>query len=192
MTTIPCTCGTIEAHITSRRMTADGIGVVCWSDGAITGRFGNAFPGVPVVRPRTAAAVGLARRAGNLFMGEVEIYDTSDLSALYRACRWAAERDGLPGTVRARFAQLQRPALTPTWTVESTDRDGRPTSRYWRLPRLLSPGTVVWDHVSVGASGGRYEIHRTVRGSHGETCVPTGIRFNTLDEVSSFILSEKS
>ncbi len=185
-----CSCGTSTPHVIARRMTADGIGVALHHDGAVTGRFGSGLEGVPVARPRTREARELALRVGWLFAGEVSLYDYSELGLLYAACRWAAAHDGLPGTVRSRMAKPAR--LTPVWTVVSADRDGRPTCRYWRLPRLISPGTVVWDHVSVGASGGRYEIHRIVRGSNDQTCNPSGIRFHTLDEVSSFILSEKS
>jgi hypothetical protein len=189
-TTATCSCGESRPHVVARRTTADGVSVEVWDNGAITGRFGFKLEGVPIARPRTQNAVDLARRAGQLFAGEVCIHDAADLGALYEACRWAAARDGLPGTVRARLAALQAPTLTPVWTVVSTDRDGRPTCRYWRLPRLLSPGTVVWDHVSVGASGGRYEIGRV---SPGDNVFSTGgIRFHTLSEVSAFILSERS
>lgn len=187
-TTTTCSCGESCIHPVARRRTSDGVSVALHSDGAVTGRFGFGLDGVPIVRPRTREARDLALRAGWLFVGEVEAHPYADIGQLYAACRWAAARDGLPGTVRARMAK--RPALKPAWTVVSADRDGRPTSRYWRLPRLLGAGTVVWDHVSVGASGGRYEIHRVVKGSNGETCVPTGIRFATIEEVSDFIRSE--
>jgi hypothetical protein len=183
-----CICGTTEPHVIARRMTADRIGVALWQDGAITGRFATGFPGVPIVRPRTSEARNLALRAGWLFMGEVEVHETDNLGDLYAACRWAAARDGLPGTVRARLAEIAKPGdLVPVWETVSVDRDGKVTSRYWRLPRMISAGTVVWDHVSVGASGGRYEIHHVVPGSKGETVVPTGIRFTTLAAVSGFI-----
>ena len=42
-----CTCGTTDTHEIARRQTADGIGVVLWSDGAITGRLGVALHGIP-------------------------------------------------------------------------------------------------------------------------------------------------
>ena len=157
---------------------------------AVTGRFGFKLEGVPVARPRTAEAeaVSVGLRAGWLFLGEVEIHPYADLGVLYQACRWAAARDGLPGTVRARLARPAR--LTPVWTVVSADRDGNPTCRYWRLPRMVSPGTVVWDHVSVGASGGRYEIGHVAPGD--DVFSTTGIRFATLAEATAHILSEPS
>lgn len=185
-----CTCGEPESHVIAKRRTADNIAVLLWSDGAVTGRFGD-LPDVTRVRPRTREATNAALRAGWLLMGEVEIHNLSEVPALYGACRWTAERDGLPGTVRARLTEMRRPSLTPVWTVEMTDRDGKPTSRYWRLPRLVSPGTVLWDHVSVGAAGGRYEIHRIIPGTHGETCMPSGILFSTIRDAISFILAER-
>lgn len=191
MSPTPCTCGSTEVHIVSRRTTADGKSVVLWNNGAVTGRFGHALAGVPTARPRKAESRALALKAGWLFMGEVGVHDVADLGDLYAACRKAATRDGLPGTVRALLAEKTEPGnLVPHWETVSTDRDGKVTSRYWRLPRMISAGTVVWDHVSAGASGGRYEIHRVVPGSKGGTIVPTGIRFSTLAAVSDFIRSE--
>jgi hypothetical protein len=99
-----CSCGETRAHVIARRRTADFRDVELWSDGSVTGRFGHALPGVPIARPRSASSLALALRAGWLFMGEVEIHDTDDLGDLYAACKWAAARDGLPGTVRARLA----------------------------------------------------------------------------------------
>jgi hypothetical protein len=183
-----CSCGHDRAHVISRRLTADGISVELWSDGPITGRFGFALPGVPVVRPRTVESLHVALRAGRLLTGEVCLYDVTDLGDLYDACRWVAMRDGLPGDVRARIAEMRRPRLTPVWTVLSADRDGRPTLRSWRLPRLLLPGVAVWDHVSVGASGGRYEIAHEIPGSRG-SYRSSGIRFRTIAETCSHLLS---
>jgi len=119
--TTTCSCGTTEQHVVARRLTSDGYGVALWCDGAVTGRFGNALPGVPIVRPRKLASVEQARRAGWLFVGDVGIHALSELGPLYAACRWAAERDGLPGSVRTRLGQLQQPSLTPVWQVLSAE-----------------------------------------------------------------------
>lgn len=188
---IACSCGETRAHVIARRRTADFLDVELWSDGPVTSRFGHALPGVPIARPRSASSLALALCAGWLFVGEVEIHDTDDLGDLYAACKWAAARDGLPGTVRARLAEMRTPRLTPVWTVLRTDRDGRPTERVWRLPRMRWPGTVVWDHVSVGARGRRYEIFYEVSGSDG-TYTSSGLRFRTLDEVSAHLREVQS
>ncbi len=181
-----CSCGETSPHIVARRLTFDGIGIAVLHDGAITGRFGTALEGVPVTRPRTRKATELARRTGALFAGEVEIHNYSDLGVLYQACRWAAARDGLPGSVRTRFYQLQNPTIAPVWTVTETDRDGNPTERVWRLPRLRWPGIVVFDHVNHGARG-RYEVTTLVPGT--DTCATTGVSFRTLAELSTYLLS---
>lgn len=177
-------------EVIARRKTYDGVGVELWSDGVVTGRLGYELPGVPLSRPRTVEAQDLALRAGWLFLGEVEIHGVDELGLLYQASKWAAERDGLPGTVRRRLRELTTPKVTPRWTVISADRDGRPTERYWQVPRLLVPSTAVWDYVSVGASLGRYEIYRAVPGTKQETYAPSGIKFSTLAEVSAFLLGE--
>ena len=66
-----------------------GIGVVVWSDGAITGRLGVALRGVPVARPRTPEARTAALRAAWMFADEACLYDADEIGALYAACRWA-------------------------------------------------------------------------------------------------------
>lgn len=191
-TPIPsCSCGEAHPHKIARRVTADGIAVEVWSDGAVVGRWGFKLPGVPIVRPRTPAALSIALTAAWLLAGEVEAHDLDEVGDLYGACRRAAKHGGRPGDVRAHLADARRPKITPVWTVVSTDRDGHPTERFWRLPRLRWPGMVVWDHVSVGASGGRYEIMHLARGTQ-ETCVPTGIRFATLAGLAEHLLTEKS
>lgn len=169
----------------ARRVTADGVHVLLWDDGAITGRLGYQIDGVTLVRPRSSEARARALRAGWLLLGECELYDAGELGALYEACRWSAERDGLPGTVRARLADQQRVVLRPVWTVISTDRDGRPTERVWRLPRLRWPGLAVWDFINHGR-GGRYAIMRSMVGAP-DTFEDTGLRFATLADLSAYL-----
>lgn len=174
-----------DVEIVARRTTVDSFPVVLWSDGAVTGVFGHALPGVPVTRPRTAESRDSALRAGWLFMGEVELYEKTELPALYAACRQVAKRGGDPGDVRALLARDARPTLRPMWAVTSADRDGRATERVWRLPRLMWPGLVVWDHVSHGRSG-RYEV--TTVDQKG-VCMTTGMFFPTLDTLSAYLWS---
>jgi hypothetical protein len=137
-----CTCGDTKRHSIASRRTSDGVAVVLWSDGSMTGNLG-ALPGLPAVRPRSSAE---ALRAGWLLLGEVELYERGELADLYAACRWTAQRDGLPGTVRARLHRA--PRLNPAWTLIETDRDGRPVERFWRLPRMRWPGLAVWNRVN--------------------------------------------
>ena len=179
-----CSCGNTQTHIAATRQTFDGIGVAMWSDGALTGCLGARLLDVPVARPKTNEARSLATRIGRLFLGEVCLYSANELGPLYKACRWAAERDGLPGTVRSRLKALNAPRFVPSWTVVETDRDGKVRERYWRLPRLLAAGTVIWDFAN---QSDRYQIMYSLPGSHGESLSPSGIKFKTLNEVSKFI-----
>jgi hypothetical protein len=101
--TIACSCGESSAHVIARRMTADRVAVEIWHDGAITGRLGRGIPGVPISRPRSAASLLLSKAAAALVVGEVELYDVSDLPRLVSCARKVAARNGLPGDLRAAF-----------------------------------------------------------------------------------------
>lgn len=180
-----CTCGNTKPHHVAQRLTADGIAVVLWCDGAVTGRLGYALPGVTVVRP-SAAKVEAARAAGRLLLGEVELYDLSEVPALYAACRWAAERGQGPGAVRARLETVSRPTVAPAWEVLRADRDGNPTERVWRLPRIRWPGLAVFDACS---STQRYQLMRIDRAER-DTCYPTGFKFSTLAALAAHLHSE--
>jgi hypothetical protein len=181
-----CTCGRADAHQIAQRTTADGVAVVLWSDGPVTGRMGYALPGVPVARPEGAAAVEAALAAGWLLMGEASLYDAEEMPALYAACRWSADRGRGPGGVRARLARVGRVRIAPVWEVIRTDREGKPTVRAWRLPRVRWPGLAVWDHVSVGAKGARYEVMACGRDG---VCFTTGLRFSTLAALAAHLES---
>jgi hypothetical protein len=127
------------------------------------------IPGSP--RARTPEQVDAALAAGWLVMGDAELYSAEELPGLVRAARWAVARGLGAPEMRRRFA---RPApLAPAWTVLATDRDGRPTLRCWRLPRLVWPGLAVW------AERGRYSIMSELPGRCG-TYAPTGFEARTL------------
>lgn len=173
-----CTCGDTAPHVIARRHTADGYVVCLWSDGAITGALGTRIRGVPMRRPRTPEAVALARAAGWLLLGEVVIYDLSELGPVYAAAERAARTDGLPGTLRRFLAEGRAPMLS--WSVLHADRNGRPVERVARLPGLRWPGLAVFDFCAgPGSAGGRYVLMERVRGA-ADTYAPTGLAFRTL------------
>lgn len=191
-----CSCGDARPHEIARRRTADDATVVLWSDGAVTGRLGYALPGVPIARPKTAEAIERSLRAGWMLADEVCLYEANEIAALYDACRWAAARGLGISAARARLADLSKARLTPAWEILRVDRDGRPTERVWRLPRLLWPGVVVWDYctgtsgrkngrASGGLNGCRYEIVYTDRDG---VAVGAGLQFRTLSEVSDHLV----
>jgi hypothetical protein len=159
----------------ARRSTADGKHVCLWSDGALTWALGYTIKGS--AQPRTSAARDQALRAGWLVLGDVCLYDASEVTALIKAARWAAARDGLPGTMRRRFKATTGPALRPDWHVVQTDRSGRPTVRVWRLSRLgpLS-GLALWDEPHRGF---RYHLLSRVSGSV-DTFTRTGYCFKSI------------
>lgn len=179
----PCTCGDAHPHEVAQRFTADGILVYLWSDGPVTAALGYRLLGVPLRRPRTPEGQRLALRAGWLFLGEVGIHDAADLGPVYEAAEHAARVDGLPGTLRRYLHREHRTVLS--WTVLHADRDGRPTERVARLPRLRWPHLVVWDHCGgPGSSGGRYHLMERLRGRRDQdTVIATGFKFHRLEDL---------
>jgi hypothetical protein len=91
-----------EPTIIARRSTSDGKHVCLWSDGLLTWAFGFRIRGA--ARPRTEQDRGQAFMAAWLVLGDVELYDADEIPTLVKAARWAAARDGLPETMRERFA----------------------------------------------------------------------------------------
>jgi hypothetical protein len=190
----PCSCGNAEPHTIARRQTADGKHVCLWDDGSLTWALGNRIRGS--AEPRTEEQRRIALAAGRLVLGEVVIWDSSEITTLVKAARWVAARGGLPGDVRARVRAESAPRFSPLWTTEATDRDGRATARVWRLPRLTHPGVAVWDEAH---PGGRYSIWTQARGvplsrsgAFGDTYAPTGVRFKTLKALFAYLAETSS
>jgi hypothetical protein len=191
-TTTACTCGNTKPHVIARRSTSDGKHVCLWDDGQLTWALGYSIKGG--MNPKTDEQRDRARTVGRLVLGEVELFTAAEVSELIAAARWAAARDGLPGTVRKRLADQRRKAALPKpmWRTMSTDRNGKPTERVWVLPRL-SPWRdhAVWDERN---SRGRYHLHilctRSVVGvrvSADPAYEPTGASFDTLDALLTWM-----
>ena len=177
------------AEIIARRTTFDSKVVTLWSDGDLTFALGRGIPGLRFPR----SALGL--RAGWLVMGEVELYDASEVAMLAKAALESAKRGELPGELRARLRSKIRKerqsgkaesgkvrglGLVPKWTVLEADRDGRPTLRVWKLPRLIYGGLAVWHE------RGTFEIMREAP-PHSGTYAPTGFKRKTLREVVALL-----
>lgn len=174
--------------IIGRAKTYDDKVVLLHSDGTLTWALGNAIKGSP--NARTAAGIEEARTAGWLVLGEVSIVEAADVPRLIEAARKVARKGGNPGDVRAELHKVA--PLKPHWTTLETDRDGKPTIRVWRLPRMSHPGIAVWDTLR-NASHGRYEVMMEVRAgglgqrSGGGTYATTGVRFHDLTKLSKYL-----
>lgn len=174
-----------DTKVIARRRTFDGKAVCLWSDGTLSWALGYQIKGA-WMRPRENRRV-VALAAGWLVIGDVEIFDAADVPKLAKAARWAVERDGLPGTMRARFAAGSKAAvrppagLKPAWTPTATDARGKVTERVWRLPGLGAwAGHAVWDYGSRGGSRGRYDLCSRVGGARSDTTYKTtGMRFTS-------------
>jgi hypothetical protein len=173
-------------HAVARRRTADDKTVCLWDDGSLTWALGMAIRGS--AHPRTPEQTARALRAGWLVLGEVEMFDADEVSSLIAAARWAADRDGLPGTLRARLVAQSAPmGSRPVWTVTATDADGNATAREWHLPRM-SP----WAGLVVSHERGRFEILRAVQRSglgvrSEKVLVPTGFVRSSLRETIALL-----
>lgn len=169
--TTTCSCGGSAPHVIAKRETSDGIAVQIWHDGAVTGRYGRALPGVTVVRPRTDEAVERERRAALLLADEVSLYDLAELPRLYACARRAIAKGGGRREMLAAFAPIDL-----NWETYQTDRDGKPTVRVARLDAL---------RLAVWHESGIYALHSIERRgfpgcSHMEDVLfPTGFRFTT-------------
>jgi len=98
MNTTTCSCGGDScgpnAHVMARRLTADGIMVQVWSDGAVTCGLGTYI--IRGVRSgRNAFALGAAVEAAWLVAGEVSLYDHAELRGLCVAARQAVGQPSL-------------------------------------------------------------------------------------------------
>lgn len=168
-------------EIIARRKTYDDKAIALWSDGSLTwGGIGRTIEGSP--NAKTPAAKDAALKAGWLVLGEVEVYDAEDVPRLIKVARKIAAKNGLPGDVRHEF--WKDAPLKPHWETYQTDRNGKPTIRTWRLPRVSHPGLVVWDRVT-GAK--RYEVMHTLSGRGSSTLATTGVRFDTLPELAKYL-----
>lgn len=168
-----------KTTIIARRQSADDKTVALWSDGAITGGLGIYIKGSPCARTEAARVEALT--AGWLVMGDVCLYDFSEVPSLIAAARKTARAGGDAGDMRRALAA--RPPLRPVWSVLETDRDGNPTLRVWRLPRVSHPGLAIWDDARGG--GGRYQVMTEIQRSG--TFAPTGVRYHTLAEVATYL-----
>lgn len=82
-----CTCGEAKLHVIARGLTADGLRVQLWSDGAVTGQLGVALPGLGLRCPSLTEEQAL--RAGWLAIEQAPLYDLAEIPALVKASRKA-------------------------------------------------------------------------------------------------------
>ena len=89
----PCSCGEQSTHTVARRRTADNVSVLAQSDGTIGSRFQLCHRST--LAPEVLWAV----------MGEVELFDFSDVLPLINAARVLHRRGKLtPGALRAKVS----------------------------------------------------------------------------------------
>jgi hypothetical protein len=180
-----CSCGEREHHPIAQRSTADGIRVVLWSDGSVTGGMGAGLHGVPIRRPKTAEAVQMARRTGELFIDAATLYNHDELGPLYAAAEKTARRGGAPGDLRAEASRAQKPRMTLKFTTTSTDNRGDWTEQVAQLDRMRWPGLAVFRTRS------GYELVRVVEHQRGgsSTAYTTGLRFKNLDDLTEHLFN---
>lgn len=174
------------SEVIARRDTSNGPRVYLWDDGSLTRALGLSIRGAwfqPCAENRQRAL-----SAGWLVIGDVELYAAAEVSDLARAARWTVERDGLPGTMRARFAAKAIPVMKAGWRVVDADARGNAVERAWRLPGIGPwAGYAVFDFCTRGR--GRYELMQRYGTGRRErdTYLTTGIRFSTQAELMAHL-----
>lgn len=189
-----CSCGADKPHVIASRRTADGTQVEVWDDGAVTGGYGMALPGVPVVRPRTDDARREALAAAWMLAGDVALYDLAEVPALYATARKVAQAGGGAAEFHAALRDAQEtparaPALRLQWQTYETDATGRPTVRVAILDRMRWPGLAVWHE------RGRYllmNVEYIANQRRSEpVLVPTGFTFRSQQELATHLYTHQ-
>ena len=189
-----CSCGASTPHVIASRRTADGTQVEVWDDGAVTGGYGMALPGVPVVRPRTDDARREALAAAWMLAGDVALYDLAEVPALYATARKVAQAGGGVAEFHAALRDAQEtparaPALRLQWQTYETDATGRPTVRVAILDRMRWPGLAVWHE------RGRYllmNVEYIANQRRSEpVLVPTGFTFRSQQELATHLYTHQ-
>ena len=102
-----CSCGEDDDHIVSKARTSDDKVVHLWSDGLVTSGMNYFIKGIG--RARSAAERRKDLEAGWIALGDVELYDLSEVPALVKAARKAVR---LPGVYNVGIARkLMREAM---------------------------------------------------------------------------------
>lgn len=173
-----------KPEIIARRQTSDGKSVLLWNDGTLTWGMYDSIKGSP--RARTDSQIREALDAGWLVVGEIALYEADEVPRLIEVARKVARRGGSTSDLRSEFAKAA--PLKPHWIVQEVDREGRPTVRVWRLPRISHPGVVIWDEIR-GSHGARYRVMTEImeRGRGSGTLADTGVRFKDLTSLSKYL-----
>lgn len=167
----------MKPEVIAKRQSADHVTIKLWSDGSVT-------TGMNIIigqGARTQKALGWYLAAGWLAMGDVELYDSSEIRDLLLAARWAAERGLGPDEMRTHLHQ--KPNLKPIWTVLQADRDGKPTLKCWVLPRLRWPGLAVFHE------RGTYQLCQEIGHKTG-TYEPTEFEFANLRQLTDHLTTD--
>jgi hypothetical protein len=101
-----CSCNATEPHEVARRRTGDGITVVLWSDGGVSGAMGRPVWGDAA---RTIQRNKVYMRAGWLLVDEVCLYDASEVRRLVKVSRRACEQRRETPLVHLRRVMAGRP-----------------------------------------------------------------------------------
>lgn len=174
-----CSCGQLTPHAILSRQTSDGETITLYSTGVFSGR----WPGLPVRAP-TPADLPFRLKAGRMFLGDLCLYSSEEVGAVWKAAVKAARGDGLPGTLRRLYRVANTPRLPLHWQITAADRQGRPTERQARLSALRWPGLAVFDFCGgPGSSRGRYQVFSV----QGETAFPTGMCFSRLKDLQAYL-----
>jgi hypothetical protein len=164
------------------RRTEDGRLIELSSDGAMAVTWARSYVAGPM---RTSEGQERALKVGRVILAWAETMPEDEIADLYRRGR---KLDPAPDSLADLRKRLEGAAKLPplAWRTTSADRQGRPTERYARLPRLRWPGMWVLDTCGgPGSSRGRYQLMAQIgaKASGDVTVKPMGLAFKTLAEL---------
>lgn len=187
MSLAPCTCGEAHPHVVMERRTEDGKLIELSSDGAMAVTWARSYIAGPM---RTAEGQERALKVGRAILSWAETMPEDEIADLYRRGR---KLDPAPDSLADLRKRLEGAAKLPllAWRVTGADRQGRPTERHARLPRLRWPGMWVLDTCGgPGSSRGRYHLLAVVgaNAAGDVTLSATGLEFRTLAALWAHLL----
>lgn len=108
--TFGCTCGCTTPHEIARRQTTNGVTIVLWSNGCVSDILGI---NVWSQQARSADQHATHMEAGWLLMGEVEMYNSTDVQQLVKHTRHAVRQQRQPKVAYLRRAMAGRTEPSP-------------------------------------------------------------------------------
>lgn len=135
-----CTCGRTDDHVIAERRTLDGVLVCAWSNGDVTGVLGMWPRGIGRTKMNATQ-----KRAAQLLLDEVCLYDWSELGDLIKTARRAVVQASVPPLTylrRAMAGETFKPAGKAVVVARPRRHATHCPCETCNPHRVLPPGTI--------------------------------------------------